>query len=69
MKSLNIKYVCLLISLFLTASGATAQDYKGIWTGHLRAEVYGAQVLNVQYILHVKDQNQNIVNGKAYIQK
>lgn len=57
-----------LLSIFLL-SGSTilAQDYKGIWTGHLRAEVYDATVLNMNYILHVKDQNQNIINGKAYL--
>ncbi len=53
--------------LLLSGSAVLAQDYKGIWTGHLRAEVYDATVLNMQYILHVKDQNQNIINGKAYL--
>lgn len=53
--------------LFLSVSAVIAQDYKGIWTGQLKSEVFNTQVLNVQYILHVKDQNQNIVNGKAYI--
>jgi len=57
----------LLAILLFWGSAILAQDYKGIWTGHLRAEVYDATVLNVQYILHVKDQNQNIVNGKAYL--
>lgn len=46
---------------------AAAQDYKGIWTGYLMAEAYNLQVLNMNYVLHVKDQNQNIVNGKAYL--
>ncbi len=62
-----MRYFCMLISLIIWASAANAQDYKGIWTGYLRADVLGKQVLNVQYILHVKDQNQNIVNGKAYL--
>jgi len=57
----------LLFIFLLSASTNFAQDYKGIWTGHLRAEVYDATVLNMQYILHVKDQNQNIINGKAYL--
>ncbi|MEJ7779415.1 MAG: hypothetical protein WKF68_07475 [Daejeonella sp.] len=62
-----MRYLYIIISFFLSVSAATAQDYKGIWTGYLRADVFGAQVLNMQYILHVKDQNQNIVNGKAYL--
>ncbi|MHB1177904.1 MAG: hypothetical protein ACYCZO_06175 [Daejeonella sp.] len=61
-----MRYFCILVSIFISAS-ATAQDYKGIWTGYLRADIFGKQVLNMQYILHVKDQNQNIVNGKAYL--
>ncbi|SKB28171.1 hypothetical protein [Daejeonella lutea] len=62
MKNLYLPFLLLLSSL-----NVCAQDYKGIWTGHLRAEVYDATVLNMQYILHVKDQNQNIINGKAYL--
>lgn len=60
------KIYLLLLSLTFAYSGI-AQDYKGIWTGYLRAEVYDATVLNMQYVLHVKDQNQNIINGKAYL--
>ena len=62
-----MKILSLFFILFLSGSATLAQDYKGIWTGHLRAEVYDATVLNMQYILHVKDQNQNIINGKAYL--
>lgn len=62
-----MKNLYLAFLFLLSSSSLLAQDYKGIWTGYLRAEVYDATVLNVQYILHVKDQNQNIVNGKAYV--
>ncbi|MEJ7693659.1 hypothetical protein [Daejeonella sp.] len=62
-----MKNLYLSVLLLLLASAVLAQDYKGIWTGHLRAEVYDATVLNMQYILHIKDQNQNIINGKAYV--
>ncbi len=62
-----MKALQLSIILFLLTSAALAQDFKGIWTGHLRADVYEATVLNMQYILHVKEQNQNIINGKAYL--
>lgn len=62
-----MKNLCLSFLLLLLGSAVAAQDYKGIWTGHLRAEVYDATVLNMHYILHVKDQNQNIINGKAYL--
>lgn len=62
MKKLHIFFL-----FFFACSASLAQDYKGIWTGYLRADVYDVTVLNMQYILHVKDQNQNIVNGKAYL--
>lgn len=62
-----MKHIYLSILLLVASSPILAQNYKGIWTGHLRADVYDATVLNVQYILHIKDQNQNIVNGKAYL--
>lgn len=62
-----MKNLYLSFLLVLLGSAVFAQDYKGIWTGHLRAEVYDATVLNMNYILHVKDQNQNIINGKAYL--
>jgi hypothetical protein len=62
-----MKKTLLLFLLFMSAKAGMAQDYKGIWTGYLRAEVYDATVLNMQYVLHVKDQNQNIINGKAYL--
>lgn len=55
------------IALLLISISVFAQDYKGIWSGYMRAEAFNVSVLNVQYILHVKEQNQNIVNGKAYI--
>jgi hypothetical protein len=62
-----MKYFVTVAILLICTYGANAQDYKGIWTGYMRAEVYDASVLDVQYVLHVKDQNQNIVNGKAYL--
>lgn len=57
-----ITFILLIISL-----AVSAQNYKGIWTGYLHADLQNVRVLNVNYILHVKDQNQNIVNGKAYL--
>lgn len=62
-----MKNLYLSFSLLLLSSATLAQDFKGIWIGYLRAEVYEATVLNMQYVLHVKDQNQNIINGKAYL--
>lgn len=62
-----MKYLFLSFLFLFAFSPILAQDYKGIWTGYMRADVYDATVLNVQYILHIKDQNQNIVNGKAYL--
>ncbi len=62
-----MKYFFFCLLFIALSISSVAQDYKGIWTGHLRAEVYDATVLNMHYVLHVKDQNQNIVNGKAYL--
>ena len=63
-----MKYVSLILVVLNSLSSAVnAQDYKGIWTGYMRAEAYNASVLDINYVLHVKDQNQNIVNGKAYL--
>lgn len=61
-----MKYLSTILFL-LIAVLASAQDYKGIWAGYMNANLYNVPVLNVHYILHVKDQNQNIVNGKAYL--
>lgn len=55
-------FILLIISL-----AVSAQNYKGIWTGYMHADLQNIRVLNVNYILHIKDQNQNIVNGKAYL--
>lgn len=57
-----LTFILLIISL-----AVSAQNYKGIWTGYMHADLQNVRVLNVNYILHVKDQNQNIVNGKAYL--
>lgn len=56
-----------IIILLIISLASFAQDYTGIWTGYMSADVLERRVLNVNYILHVKDQNQNIVNGKAYL--
>ncbi len=61
-----MKYLSTVLFL-LIAVLASAQDYKGIWAGYMNANLYNVPVLNVHYILHVKDQNQNIINGKAYL--
>jgi hypothetical protein len=61
MKSLIIFYLLLLsISSF-------AQNYKGVWLGYLDSDLQNIMTLNVYYILHVKEQDNDIVNGKAYI--
>lgn len=63
-----MKHFSALLSVFLTCTSLVfAQEYKGIWTGYMRAEAYNVSVLDMQYVLHIKDQNQNIVNGKAYL--
>lgn len=61
-----MKFYTTFILLFISLA-VSAQNYKGIWTGYMHADLQNIRVLNVNYILHVKDQNQNIVNGKAYL--
>jgi hypothetical protein len=62
-----MKHLIYLTFLLLSGYMSFGQDYTGIWTGYMRADVYNASVLDMQYVLHVKNQNQNIVNGKAYV--
>lgn len=61
-----MKYLILLYLLLLSISGFT-QNYKGVWLGYLDSDLQNIMTLNVYYILHVKEQDNNIVNGKAYI--
>ena len=61
-----MKYICLLFLLLATISGYS-QDFKGVWLGYLDTDLQHTKTLDVNYILHIKDQDNNIVNGKAYI--
>jgi hypothetical protein len=61
-----MKYLMILYLLLLSISGFT-QNYKGVWLGYLDSDLQNIMTLNVYYILHVKEQDNNIVNGKAYI--
>ena len=56
-----------IIILLITSLTSFAQDYTGIWSGYMSADAEEKRALNVNYILHVKDQNQNIVSGKTYL--
>lgn len=61
-----MKYLSLFFLLFSSVCGYT-QDFKGVWHGYLDTDLQNRKTLNVNYILHIKDQDNNIVNGKAYI--
>jgi len=61
-----MRFYCLLLLLITSISG-NAQDFKGVWHGYLDTDLQNRKTLNVNYILHIKDQDNNIVNGKAYI--
>ena len=61
-----MKYLIILYLLLLSISGF-AQNYKGVWLGYLDSDLQNIMTLNVYYILHVKEQDNNIVNGKAYV--
>jgi len=61
-----MKYLIIFYLLLLSISGF-AQNYKGVWLGYLDSDLQNIMTLNVYYILHVKEQDNNIVNGKAYI--
>lgn len=61
-----MKYLIILYLLLLSISGF-AQNYKGVWLGYLDSDLQNIMTLNVYYILHVKEEDNNIVNGKAYV--
>jgi len=61
-----MKHICLFFLLLASISGYT-QDFKGVWLGYLDTDLQHIKTLDVNYILHIKDQDNNIVNGKAYI--
>ncbi|HQT22417.1 MAG: hypothetical protein B7X86_08520 [Sphingobacteriales bacterium 17-39-43] len=61
-----MKYSLILLLLLAPFSGFT-QDFKGVWLGYMDTDLQHIRTLNVNYILHVKEQDNNIVNGKAYI--
>jgi len=61
-----MKYLIILYLLLSSISGF-AQNYKGVWLGYLDSDLENIMTLNVYYILHVKEQDNNIVNGKAYV--
>jgi hypothetical protein len=61
-----MKYLIILYLLLSSISGF-AQNYKGVWLGYLDSDLQNIMTLNVYYILHVKEQDNNIVNGKAYV--
>lgn len=56
-----------IILLLFTCNTTFAQDLKGVWTGYMTTDLQNIRTLDVNYILHIKDQNQNIINGKAYL--
>lgn len=61
---MKLPAILILITFSLSARG---QDLKGIWIGYLDTDVRNITALEVNYVLHIKDQDQNIVNGKAYL--
>lgn len=61
-----MKQYCTLLLMLLNL-GSWGQDLKGIWVGYLDTDVRNITALEVNYVLHIKDQDQNIVNGKAYL--
>ena len=61
-----MKYLLILFIISASISGF-GQDFKGVWLGYMDTDLQHIRTLNVNYILHVKEQDNNIVNGKAYI--
>ena len=61
-----MKYLLILFTIFASISGF-AQDFKGVWLGYMDTDLQHIRTLSVNYILHVKEQDNNIVNGKAYL--
>lgn len=61
---MNIRIFLLLI---LMSSQSLAQDYRGLWSGYLTTDPIERPVLNMQYVLNIMEQNQNVINGRAYV--
>jgi hypothetical protein len=61
-----MKHLFTLFIIFASISGI-AQDFKGVWLGYMDTDLQHIRTLSVNYILHVKEQDNNIVNGKAYL--
>lgn len=60
----------LLIWLLLSCCiFAYAQDdYTGLWHGYMKGQPQPrVKFLNTGYVLRIKEQNQNVINGKAYV--
>ena len=57
----------IIFPLLLVSISGLAQDFKGVWLGYMDTDLQNIRTLSVNYILHVKEQDNNIVNGKAYL--
>lgn len=59
----------LLTLLFLLCCFFThAQEYTGLWHGYMKGlPRQRVKFLNTGYVIRIKDQDQNIINGKAYV--
>ncbi|MFA6946254.1 MAG: hypothetical protein WC220_10155, partial [Pedobacter sp.] len=62
-----MRYLSILLLFFASVLAAYAQDYKGVWLGYMDTDLQNVRTLNMNYILHVKEQDNKIINGKVYI--
>ncbi|MXV53119.1 hypothetical protein GS399_19305 [Pedobacter sp. HMF7647] len=67
---MNYRYLCLPCFIFLfsiSVKHVSAQDLRGVWNGYLTSDTSGVPIIDVDYLLNIKEQTQNIVRGRAYI--
>jgi hypothetical protein len=58
-----MKLFCILILITFSLS-SRGQDMKGIWVGYLDTDVRNITALEVNYVLHIKDQNKKALQNK-----
>lgn len=62
-----VKRVILLLLFSCAGNIVFSQNLKGIWAGKLTSDTSGVPVLNTEYVLNVKEQNNKTISGRAYV--
>ncbi len=57
----------ILFMCCFTAQAVKAQNITGLWNGGLTSDTTGVPIINTYYTLDIKEQNNGVVYGKAYV--